>query len=95
MEENNDKDCITAEDVALVDSAIFFDAAEAKRRTEITKQKIIESQMLPIYGTINKCINEGQVETRIQLTDSQRIFLKEKGYSVTLYTGSIYIIKWK
>ena len=85
---------IAKEDISLVDSAIFFDVEEAKKRAELAKKKIIESQMLPIYAKLNESINHGDNEVTLSLNNNQRQFLINKGFKVSVYSGTNYTIKW-
>lgn len=77
------------EAIDKLDKDIFFTATSAKNKTVAVHKKRLEVEMLPIYQKINGAISNGQYEIdNIELSKSQREFLKAKNFGVGLKTST-------
>lgn len=75
--------------VTITTSDVFFDAPEARKRTILAKQKIVEARMLNIYKHINEQISLGNFKTEVMMFDDDITYMKDHGFEVTVMgTGS-------
>lgn len=75
--------------VTITTSDVFFDAPEARKRTILAKQKIVEARMLNIYKHINEQISLGNFKAEIMVYDDDITYMKDHGFEVTVVgTGS-------
>ena len=84
------------------DKELYFTAATASKKTNTVINKRIEVLMLNVYEFINSAISRGEYSTGpIALNKEQRAFLENKGFKITIKSGSgssdTYhcIISWK
>lgn len=75
--------------VTITTSDVFFDAPEARKRTILAKQKIVEARMLNIYKHINEQISLGNFKTEVMMFDDDITYMKDHGFEVSVMgTGS-------
>lgn len=93
---------ITTNSTNTQDKELYFTAATASKKTNTVIKKRIEVLMLNVYEFINSAISRGEYSTGpIALNKEQRGFLENKGFKITIKSGSgssdTYhcIISWK
>lgn len=78
---------ILTEALNNIDKDIFFSSATAGKKTAGVIKKRVEVLMLSVYEKINSAINKGEYNVEVELNKTQRSFLENKGYRVSLKSG--------
>jgi hypothetical protein len=93
-----DKVTSSQTDYSLLDNEIFFNAKKAKEKMILTRKKITESQLLPVYSEINKAINNGMTYVDgvwIKKDTGVKEFLMKNGFTISVQTSNNNDIKIK